>query len=114
MYALGLLALLLPLAAANTHNQCDCMSWSEKQPWIHNAQLTRWVCDSFYIDKASWDENSKLCVATNAQFDGDTWEGYCKAAGYWGYYPTRPDGSHDASKDILRVGAAAGHCPDSV
>ncbi|KAG6082727.1 hypothetical protein E4U30_002460 [Claviceps sp. LM220 group G6] len=114
MYALSLLALLLPLAAANTHNQCDCMSWSENQPWIHNAELTQWVCQSFYPNKGRWDDSSKRCVATNGQFDGDTWEGYCKAAGQSGYHKIKPNGLGEATGPILRVGAAAGHCPDSV
>ncbi|KAG6210047.1 hypothetical protein E4U35_006116, partial [Claviceps purpurea] len=43
------------------------------------------------------------------QFDGDTWEGHCKAAGM-GYFPIKPDGTMDISGYPLRVDAALGSC----
>ncbi|KAG6155902.1 hypothetical protein E4U37_000789 [Claviceps purpurea] len=103
MHALSLLALLLPLAAANTHAQCDCMSWSEGQDWIHNAGLTQAVCDSsFYKNKAKFNPTTNRCEGlTNFWIDGKTWEDQCKSSG---------KGYVDAHGTHLKVGAAAGSC----
>ncbi|KAG6111263.1 hypothetical protein E4U13_004911 [Claviceps humidiphila] len=108
MHALSLLAFLLPLAAASTHAQCDCMSWSEGKPWIHDADLTQAVCESaFYKNKATYDPKTKRCVAgaeaTKFWIDGHTWETQCKSFG---------QGYTDASGRPQKVGAAAGSCPD--
>ncbi|KAG6027282.1 hypothetical protein E4U19_002115 [Claviceps sp. Clav32 group G5] len=111
MHALSLLALLLPLAAADTHKECDCMSWKQGESWGHNAVLTQWVCQSFYPNKGQWNDSSKRCVAINGnKFDGDTWEGYCKAAGRWGYHAIKPNGLGEATGPTLTVGAATGNC----
>ncbi|CCE29363.1 hypothetical protein E4U22_004117 [Claviceps purpurea] len=113
MHALSLLALLLPLAVADTHDQCDCMSWGGAQgnSWGHNAVLTQWVCQSFYPNKGQWDASSKRCVGINGnKFDGDTWEGYCKAAGKWGYHKIKANGLGEATGPTLKVGAATGNC----
>ncbi|KAG6099859.1 hypothetical protein E4U14_007185 [Claviceps sp. LM454 group G7] len=117
MYALSLLALLLPLAAANDHLKCDCMSWSEGQNWIHNAQLTHYVCSTYYKDNAVYDAHGGRCIAEPGyKISGQPWEDLCKSAGADGFYPIVVDqyGSEtvDKSKKPLTIGAAAGSCPD--
>lgn len=47
MHALSLLAVLLPLAAANMHKQCDCWSF-DTDKWEYNTGLTNYVCDQYY------------------------------------------------------------------
>ncbi|KAG6306465.1 hypothetical protein E4U22_004503, partial [Claviceps purpurea] len=46
MHALSLLAILLPLAAADTHNWCSCQSWTSGQnaKWGVNQMLSYFVC----------------------------------------------------------------------
>lgn len=68
MYALSLLALLLPLAVANDHLKCDCMSWSEGENWIHNAVLTHYVCKTYYdgnVCVMSYKKTMSYMVRTN-------------------------------------------------
>ncbi|KAG6303751.1 hypothetical protein E4U09_005790 [Claviceps aff. purpurea] len=96
MHALNLLALLLPLAAANTHGQ----------DWIHNAGLTQAVCDSSFHKKryAKFNPTTNRCEGlTNFWIDGKTWEDQCKSSG---------KGYVDAHGTHFKVGAAAGSCPD--
>ncbi|KAG6099860.1 hypothetical protein E4U14_007186 [Claviceps sp. LM454 group G7] len=110
MQALSLLALLLPLAAANTHSSCDCMSWSKGQSWIHNEMLSYFVCWNDFKGQAKFNFNSNRCEALSGQsIDGDTWEGHCKTAGL-GYFPISMNGVIDASGTPLHVDAAAGSC----
>ncbi|KAG6138669.1 hypothetical protein E4U28_004130, partial [Claviceps purpurea] len=51
------------------------------------------------------------CVGINGnRFDGDTWEGNCKAAGKWGYHKIKANGLGEATGPTLKVGAATGNC----
>ncbi|KAG5954446.1 hypothetical protein E4U58_007600 [Claviceps cyperi] len=119
MHALSLLALLLPLAAANNHLQCDCMSWNQGENWVHNAMLTQWVCWSFYQNQAIYDSRQGRCVATPGnKIGGEPWEKHCKDSGASGYYPIESDSygneTPNTSQPARRIGAAAGSCPDRV
>ncbi|KAG6312804.1 hypothetical protein E4U44_003041 [Claviceps purpurea] len=110
MYALSLLALLLPLVAADTHNWCACKSWTKGGDWSVNQQLSYFVCVVDYKGVAKFNPHNHLCERLDGfQFDGDTWEGHCKAAGM-GYFPIKPDGTMDISGYPLRVDAALGSC----
>ncbi|KAG5942446.1 hypothetical protein E4U60_007299 [Claviceps pazoutovae] len=110
MYALSLLALLLPLVAADTHNWCTCLSWSKGGDWGVNQQLSYFVCSQDYKGVAKFNIHNHLCEGLNGyQFDGDTWEGHCKAAGM-GYFPITSDGNMDIRGYPLRVDAALGSC----
>ncbi|KAG6099861.1 hypothetical protein E4U14_007187 [Claviceps sp. LM454 group G7] len=112
MHALSLLALLLPLVAANRHKQCDCMSWKSGEDWTHNEMLSYFVCWNDFKGQAKFNFNTKRCEALPGQWiDGDTWEGHCKSAGL-GYFPVSMDGIMDVSGMPLHVDAAAGSCPN--
>ncbi|KAG5914689.1 hypothetical protein E4U61_005442 [Claviceps capensis] len=110
MYALSLLALLLPLVAADTHKRCNCLSWSKGGYWDINEQLSYFVCSQDYKGVAKFDIDNDLCEGLNGyQFDGDTWEGHCKAAGM-GYFPITSEGNMDIRGYPIRVDAALGSC----
>ncbi|KAG6030698.1 hypothetical protein E4U40_007689 [Claviceps sp. LM458 group G5] len=110
MHALSLLALLLPLVAADTHSRCTCQSWSTGQAWGVNQMLSYFVCSQDYRDVAKFNVYTNRCEGLNGyKFDGDTWEGHCKEAGK-GYYPITMDGYMDIRGMPLKVGAAVGLC----
>ncbi|KAG6090494.1 hypothetical protein E4U30_001148 [Claviceps sp. LM220 group G6] len=117
MHALSLLALLLPFAAANPHKRCDCMSWTQETGWIHNADLTHWVCKVYYKEvdyNSRFDASTGRCVVDGSlKIDGQTWENQCKeeASGYFRLDPTT-GATLDVGKGLLKVSAAVGSCPD--
>ncbi|KAG5913149.1 hypothetical protein E4U61_007295 [Claviceps capensis] len=113
MRAFSLLTVLLPFVVARGHPQCDCMSWKSGESWIHNAELTRYVCFQYYPGDAQYDDESKVCKTTDSSksIDGQGWEDNCKNAGIdKGYYPFGTDGKPDFSQKIMYVGAASGAC----
>ncbi|KAG6323908.1 hypothetical protein E4U22_004904 [Claviceps purpurea] len=112
MRAFSLLTLLLPLVAAKSHTQCDCMSWNSGESWIHNAELTRYVCFEHYLGDATYDDNSKVCKMMDGKsVGGQDWEDSCKELGInQGYYPFGTDGKPDFNKKIMHIGAASGSC----
>ncbi|KAG6084812.1 hypothetical protein E4U30_004480 [Claviceps sp. LM220 group G6] len=117
MHAISILALLLPLVAAHSHKQCDCMTWSDGQDWGHNAILTHFVCVEDYNHRAVYDDATKRCVVTgDNRIDGDEWESLCRRYGVVeGFAPIGPKNEPVFPKypaPPLRVGAAAGSCPD--
>ncbi|KAG6075814.1 hypothetical protein E4U30_003027 [Claviceps sp. LM220 group G6] len=113
MRSFSLLTLLLPFVVANDHTKCDCMSWTAATDWIHNAELTHYVCLEYYPGSAKYDDSTKRCVTTDgAVIDGQTWENDCKKFGKEGYYTFGSDGHPDFSKKALTVGAVAGSCPN--
>ncbi|KAG6083471.1 hypothetical protein E4U16_004160 [Claviceps sp. LM84 group G4] len=119
MHALSLLALLLPLAAANKHYRCGCMSWSPgpAQSWIHDSALAHYVCFNSYADNAMWNARDGLCLAKPGfKFDGQPWENDCKnAIGEFYRVVTDDYGNESLDKSKkLTVGAATGWCPDKV
>ncbi|KAG6310416.1 hypothetical protein E4U22_003278 [Claviceps purpurea] len=107
MHALSLLALLLPLVAANTHKDCTCRTYTAAHGWETNPVLAHW---------ALWDDKSQRCVArpdgpVDNKIDGDTWESKCILYGTQdGYYPITPKGNPDKSQDALKVDIALGQC----
>ncbi|KAG6276063.1 hypothetical protein E4U47_000298 [Claviceps purpurea] len=117
MHALSLLALLLPLAAGNKHYQCDCMSWTAGENWIHNAALSHYVCHHYYTNDGVWNANSGLCLAKPGyKFDGEPWEKNCKEA-ISGFYPVVTDeyGTESLNRTTkITAGAATGWCPDKL
>ncbi|KAG5951913.1 hypothetical protein E4U58_001021 [Claviceps cyperi] len=114
MHALSLLALLLPLVAARKHKQCDCMSWSPGGQWIHNADLTHWVCNVYYQEvnyDSKFDASTGRCQTDGKwKIDGDDWENQCKSEGSTGYFLLDNEGGIIDSSKLHTVGAAAGHC----
>ncbi|KAG6194028.1 hypothetical protein E4U10_003411 [Claviceps purpurea] len=114
MHVLSLLALLLPFVAANDkHTQCDCMSWTKDSGWIHNADLTHYVC-KVHLTAAEYnshfDKDTGRCV-TNGEWKikGQDWEDACKKNGQDGYFELTDAGDN---KNLLlhKVGAATGDC----
>ncbi|KAG5988965.1 hypothetical protein E4U52_006071 [Claviceps spartinae] len=115
MHALSLLAILLPLVAAKSHGACDCMSWTQETGWIHNADLTHWVCMVDYKYNrynSRFDADTGRCVADgDMKIDGQTWEDQCKEEGAAGYFRLDPKTGATLDVDnLLKVGAAVGHC----
>ncbi|KAG6111265.1 hypothetical protein E4U13_004913 [Claviceps humidiphila] len=110
MHALSLLALLLPLAAADGPSSCDCMSWSKGQSWIHNQMLSYFVCWNDYKGLAKFNLNTNRCeVLPGQSIDSGTFELHCKAAGL-GYFPITMDGHMDASGTPIHVDEATVSC----
>ncbi|KAG5942808.1 hypothetical protein E4U59_000887 [Claviceps monticola] len=112
MHALSLLAILLPLAAADTHNWCSCQSWTAgpQANWGVNQMLSYFVCSQDYKGVAKFNVNTNRCEGQNGyKLDGDTWEGHCKAAGQ-GYFPITMEGNIDIRGTPLRVDQAVGLC----
>ncbi|KAG6300214.1 hypothetical protein E4U09_007267 [Claviceps aff. purpurea] len=103
MHALSLLALLLPLVAADGFSQCNCQTASDDGLWTYDPVLTHW---------ASFDANVGGCVAPNANIDGDTWQQLCINAGVSnGYYAFDSKGAPIKSVPAIKVAHAAGKCP---
>ncbi|KAG6296255.1 hypothetical protein E4U09_001837 [Claviceps aff. purpurea] len=112
MRAFSLLTLLLPFVAANTHHQCDCLTWSAGGDWIQNADLTHYVCLQWSIHTYFDDKSNRCKTVEGSVFDGKLWEENCIDFGTKrGYYPVRTDGTIDTSKKMT-VGAATGSCPN--
>ncbi|KAG6020995.1 hypothetical protein E4U40_005681 [Claviceps sp. LM458 group G5] len=113
MHALSFLALLLPFVAANKHDQCDCMSWTKETGWIHNKDLTHWVCHVYYMEvsyHSRFDIDTGRCVVDgDRKIDGQSWEDACKEEGRDGYL-ILDDKDHHADLTSYKVGAAAGDC----
>ncbi|KAG6090493.1 hypothetical protein E4U30_001149 [Claviceps sp. LM220 group G6] len=114
MHALSLLAILLPLVAAKPHGACDCMSWTQETGWIHNADLTHWVCTVYYKEvhyNSRFDANSGQCVVDGDwKIDGQTWENQCKEEGADGYHALDENNATLDNGKVFKVGAAVGHC----
>ncbi|KAG6155899.1 hypothetical protein E4U47_000297 [Claviceps purpurea] len=112
MHALSLLAILLPLAAADTHNWCSCQSWTSgpNAKWGVNQMLSYFVCSQDFKGVAKFDVNTNRCNGLNGyKIDGDTWNGHCKAAAL-GYFPITMDGYMDIRGTPLKVDEAVGLC----
>ncbi|KAG5913057.1 hypothetical protein E4U61_007449 [Claviceps capensis] len=113
MRALSLLALLLPFVAADKHDQCDCMSWTQETGWIHNPDLTHWVCHVHYMEvsyKSRFDKNTGRCVVDGKRkISGQDWEDACKSEGHDGYLILDDQANHQDLTSYT-VGAAAGDC----
>ncbi|KAG6231323.1 hypothetical protein E4U25_007004 [Claviceps purpurea] len=105
MHALSLLALLLPLVAANTHKQCGCRTYTADHGWETNTDLAHW---------AIWDDYAQRCAAREDTddylIDGQIWENQCIYYGTQaGYYPLNALGYPTSSK-ALKVDIALGQC----
>ncbi|KAG6235175.1 hypothetical protein E4U25_005159 [Claviceps purpurea] len=112
MRSFSLLALLLPFVAANTHQQCDCWTWSAGGDWIQNADLTHYICLQWPIHTYFDDKSNRCKTVKGSVFYGGLWEENCIEYGTkQGYYPVRTDGTIDTSKKMT-VGAATGSCPN--
>ncbi|KAG5931818.1 hypothetical protein E4U60_005748 [Claviceps pazoutovae] len=112
MHALSLLALLLPLVAADSFSQCDCKTASDDGKWTSDPALTHWVCYNSYANTANFDANVGGCVSTQANIDGDTWQQSCIDAGVSsGYYAFGSDGKPITNVPAMKVAHAAGQCP---
>ncbi|KAG6116908.1 hypothetical protein E4U14_008282 [Claviceps sp. LM454 group G7] len=112
MHALSLLAVLLPLVAADMHKQCDCWSF-DTDKWEYNTGLTNYVCDTYYGGQnhlAVYDDGLGRCLSRDKKIDGDEWETLCKISGQNGYYPITPQGLIDLSGTKQYRNAVYGHC----
>ncbi|KAG6020994.1 hypothetical protein E4U19_002110 [Claviceps sp. Clav32 group G5] len=113
MHALSLLALLLPFVVAKKHDQCDCMSWTKETGWIHNKDLSHWVCKVHYAaaDYGSrFDVDTGRCVADGDwKIDGQDWENACIDEGHSGYF-ILDDQGYNVNLTLYKVGAATGDC----
>ncbi|KAG5957811.1 hypothetical protein E4U58_005642 [Claviceps cyperi] len=111
MHALSLVALLLPLVAANKHKECDCWSWDTNK-WEYNTVLTNYVCNMYYSDNniAVYDDGLGRCLSRTGQIDGDQWEGLCKTAGGNGYHSITNTGLIDLNSPLQYRNAVFGHC----
>ncbi|KAG6272198.1 hypothetical protein E4U48_003242 [Claviceps purpurea] len=114
MHALSLLALLLPLVAANTHKQCGCRTYTADHGWETNTDLAHWVCNKFFRPTALWDRTAQRCAAREDTddylIDGQIWENQCIYYGTQaGYYPLNALGYPTSSK-ALKVDIALGQC----
>ncbi|KAG5948808.1 hypothetical protein E4U58_002068 [Claviceps cyperi] len=104
MRALSLVALLLPLAAARNHKQCDCMSWNKGEDWIHNAMLTHYVCFYYYKDQATFDSSTGRCVASSGHsISGQPWEDNCKYMAASGYFPVDTGANGQESVNYMNM-----------
>ncbi|KAG6116252.1 hypothetical protein E4U13_002008 [Claviceps humidiphila] len=115
MRAYSLLALLLPLVAANEHRQCYCQTWnSDQEGWIHNEDLTHFVCAKDYYDIAKYDDGKGRCITKPHQrIDGAMWENDCRRIGEVnGYLPFTALGDADNSAPVKKVIHAVGACPN--
>ncbi|KAG6272853.1 hypothetical protein E4U47_002296 [Claviceps purpurea] len=113
MHALSLLALLLPFVVADKHRQCDCMSWTQKSGWIHNPDLTHWVCHVYYKEvhyQSRFDKDTGRCVVDGDwKIKGQDWEDACVREGQAGYLLLDDQGNH-ADLKSYKVDAATGDC----
>ncbi|KAG6114596.1 hypothetical protein E4U14_001352 [Claviceps sp. LM454 group G7] len=112
MHALSLLALLLPLVAADTgYAQCDCQTASGSgQTLTYNHDLSRWLCYHIYTNIALWNENVGRCVATQQYIAGDVWQQNCIQIGLQGYYAFDSNGNPITNVPAMKVQTAVGNC----
>ncbi|KAG5940547.1 hypothetical protein E4U59_002373 [Claviceps monticola] len=115
MHALSLLALLLPLVAADTgYSKCDCQSASgggSVQNLSYNHDLSRWLCYHTYTNIASWSESEGRCIATQQYIPGDDWERNCIIVGVQqGYYAFDANNNPITNVPAIKVDAAVGNC----
>ncbi|KAG6275392.1 hypothetical protein E4U47_000915 [Claviceps purpurea] len=115
MHALSLLALLLPLVAADTgYSQCDCQTASgagSGQTLTYNHDLSRWLCWSIYDNIASWSESEGRCIATVQPIPGDDWQTNCIVVGVQkGYYAFDSNGNPITNVPAMKVDTAVGNC----
>ncbi|KAG6209988.1 hypothetical protein E4U50_002784 [Claviceps purpurea] len=112
MHALSLLALLLPLVAADGFSQCNCQTASDNGVWTYDPVLTHWVCYKSYTSVANFDTSVGGCVDPSANIDGDTWQKLCIEAGVTnGYYAFDFKGAPITNVPAMKVAHAAGKCP---
>ncbi|KAG5931819.1 hypothetical protein E4U60_005749 [Claviceps pazoutovae] len=115
MHALSLLALLLPLVAADTgYSECDCQTASgpgSGQTLTYNHDLSRWLCYHTYTNTALWSENKGRCIATQQPIPGDEWQTNCIVIGVQqGYYAFDPKGVPVTNVPAMKVDTAVGNC----
>ncbi|KAG6026024.1 hypothetical protein E4U40_002365 [Claviceps sp. LM458 group G5] len=113
MHALSLLALLLPLVAADEgYSKCDCQSAiGSGQTLTYNHDLSRWLCYHTYTNIASWSESEGRCIATQQYIAGDTWETNCIIAGVQqGYYAFDSKNNPITNVPPMKVDGAVGNC----
>ncbi|KAG6055807.1 hypothetical protein E4U17_002715 [Claviceps sp. LM77 group G4] len=113
MHALSLLALLLPLVAADDgYTKCDCQSAiGSGSTLTYNHDLSRWLCYHTYTNTASWSESEGRCIATQQYFAGDAWEKNCIIAGVQqGYYAFDSNNNPINNVPPMKADGAVGNC----
>ncbi|CCE29235.1 uncharacterized protein CPUR_02928 [Claviceps purpurea 20.1] len=80
MHALNILALLLPLVAAEAF-RCNCKSMKKFKVGHPNMHLTEYVCRYYFRDTATYNDGLDECVTTPGNtIDEMLWEEDCKHA----------------------------------
>ncbi|CCE29403.1 uncharacterized protein CPUR_03096 [Claviceps purpurea 20.1] len=113
MHALSLLALLLPLVAADTgYAKCDCQTASGSgQTLTYNHDLSRWLCYHVYTNTALWSESEGRCIATQQPIPGDDWQTNCILIGVrQGYFAFDNKGNPITNVPAMKVETAVGNC----
>ncbi|KAG5980658.1 hypothetical protein E4U55_003801 [Claviceps digitariae] len=116
-FSAALPAIFVALAAGDAHKRCECYSYTDRQGWHYDWQLTQWTCWHDFPKSASYDHGLGACIgAPRAWIDGARFETDCIQNGVKdGFWLFNPDGTPNTTGPAIKVGGAYSKCqyPDS-